>query len=1477
MFTLTRSATRTILVLLLAVVVGQMARAQSCACKQAINVSLDENGQATITAEMLLADGNPGNCPGPKLVTVMKTPTGQAIPGSPVVNCSHVGQTLYGKVSNGGNSCWTTITIKDDMPPWVSCQLEPLQKFCTEMHTYVPSFGDNCPGAKLDTIGEDIIINNNCTNPSNLPSNVLKRIVRKYQATDARGNKSPICTATFDVLRIENMSNTLFPQSLMVIDNKQLECDGDWPELANGNPSPTPAPTPPNPSAISIVYGTGVPSVYGINLYPDPNLYCNLAVSFTDARLPQIGCVTKIMRTWNVIEWSCESRNASFIQVIEIRDTKGPNIAPIQDVIASTTNHVCEGRVTFPTATVTDNCSPSNTITTDITLYPDGNLSAPGLFIKHGQPKTATVPVGKHIAVYTSYDACYNSSSYSIDVVVEDNTPPVAICDEFATIGLTTDGTAWVPATVFDDGSYDECTLAKVLVRRMSNTNCLPCETPSFPGFTLIGERGTGTAKRFYFLSKHLAYPHIALKTAKAMGGYTVSYDNASERTDVKSYVDKIAPDLVFMTGYTDAKQETKFVWESGTTTFTPTLSGNTEDNDYVVDGSNPSYNLTVVDESQQYRYVVEIFDPCGWSEYAQFCCADINPNNTMVAFRAIDKSGNYNDCMVSAVIQDKIGPTITCPSDRTVSCDFVYDPNNLTKDFGTATATDNCENPTINSTQNINITSCRTGTITRTFTVTDRGGRTASCVQTITFVPDPAQVYEGPSEAEWPKDAMVQGCGNPTQSSLSPDVLGRPVLSDGYCSLVAAQFEDQVFSFNNPSSPACFKILRRWTVIDWCKFYPNTYIDDEGYIEAYPKYEVPGLNIWHHTQEIKVIDNVAPVFGPLAPSVSANTTDVNCADGYIRLVATGTDVCTQTLRGAYKIDLGNDGTFGSVVNINGNTIDASGTYPVGVHKIVFTFEDKCGNVTTREQRFTIVNTKAPTPYVKKGLATSLMKVDEGEGSIDIWATDFDNGSSHPCRYPILLSFTRVTLNGQGQMVGTPNLVFDCDDIGEQDVRIWVAALTPEGTLVQDFVDTYVDIQDNNKVCDAGRAVVSGAVATEANQKLENVFIELKGSEMHTMTDINGSFLFAEMPKGGSYTVRPEKNDDPLNGVSTLDLVWIQRHILALEKLNTPYNLIAADANKDGRIAASDLVELRKIILGTTAQFSNNKSWRFVDKGYVFQDPQNAHAEAFPEVYNIDLLNADMITDFTAIKVGDVNQSASVSDAGNSTEVRSAEKLVLSTNNASFDAGREVLIPVKLESAANLSGFQFTVEFDNELLTLTGVNPGNVNMNDNNLGFAHLSDGILTISWNEAKSVNLSGDATLFTLVFTARDHGSVDESIQINSAVTAAEAYDDHASILPVAWKVNQRGGQDAYALYQNVPNPFRETTVIGFDLPATMEVQFTLHDVTGKAVRTNTINGVKGYNSLEISKQSLTPGVMYYSLKAGDFSATRKMVVIE
>ncbi len=1432
------------------------ANAQSCACNSSIDVTLGQDGLATVTAAMLLTDA--ATCAGTQTVTLMLTPTGSPIPGSPVLDCSYAGKTLYGKVSNGINSCWTTIVVEDKIHPTITCPTAPLSMTCVELDNFKPVALDNCGVPKLNLVGNDIITNNGCS--SGLGANVLKRIVRTYQAVDASGNLSLPCTFTIDVTVIPTLDATTitFPPNYDIAagNNDALVCDGPWAKLSNNNPSPV---------NIAGAVGTGVPTIGDVVLYNNPDLYCGLNVSFADATPIKINCVTKIMRTWQVIEWSCLNRPPLVrVQLLEIVDNVGPVISGLTNIAGSTSNYACTSNVTFPTPIATDNCS--SVVTVDITVYPNGG-TAPGVFIKHGSPKVATLPVGSHIAVYTAYDACYNSTTASIVVEIEDNTPPVAICDENTTIGLTSDGTAWVPATVFDDGSYDECSLAKILVRRMNTGNCGPCATPSFPGFKYLGQNGTGINTKYYYLSNHKATPKVAFKTAKAMGGYAVSYETAGERTAVRSLVAAVNDTLDFLVGYSDTKVEGTYVWESGANN-AMVVFGNTVPNDYVVVQNDVALaadngRLLAVSGSNQYQYVVEISDPCGWSSYAQFCCTDVAANQ-MVALRAIDASGNFNDCMVTAVIQDKIGPTITCPADQTVTCDFAYDPTNLRKDFGWPTATDNCINPTITRIDSvINISSCRIGSITRRFMVTDAGGRTASCSQVITFAPSISQIYNGPTAAQWPRDTMIAGCGNPNAPGFLPAVLGSPILNDGACSLVGADYVDQTFSFNNTNSPACFKILRRWTVIDWCQ-----------------PLQSGGYRTFTHMQEIKVIDNVAPVIAPFAPSVSVDTYDAACASGLITLTATATDVCTDILRSSYKVDAFNNGTFDIVSTpVNSNSINASGSYPVGKHRIVYTFEDKCGNVTSREQLFSIVNRKTPSITVLNGLSMSLMQLPTGGGMADIWATDFNLKAEHPCGYTILLSFTEVVKDALGNLVGTPNLVFNCNDLGTNFVTIYAAALTPAGDIVQTSVETYIIIQDNNNICPptGGRSTVKGTLATETNEKVQDVNVSLYGSEMNMMTAANGAFEFGNMNNGGNFSVSPNKNDDHTNGVTTLDLVLMQRHILAIDKLNTPYKMIAADVNKDGKITASDLVELRKLILGTKVTFDNNTSWRFVDKAYNFQDLSQAQNDNFPEVYNIVNLTSDMVTDFVAVKVGDVNGNAKANNFNANTESRANQKLVLTSDVVAFTEGQQFVAPIKVARSADFSGVQFTMTFDTDKLTLVGINGGSLDVTDQNFGYANVNDGIITMSWNDVNAKSLKTGETLFNLTFEAKANGSTADIIAVTSEITKAEAYTADADIMKVEWMTGSRTSTENFVLHQNTPNPFKASTVIGFELPSDMAANITVYDVTGKVISSSNIQGVKGFNSFSLDQNSLPAGVLYYSLKAGSFQATKKMVVIE
>lgn len=71
---------------------------------------------------------------------------------------------------------------------------------------------------------------------------------------------------------------------------------------------------------------------------------------------------------------------------------------------------------------------------------------------------------------------------------------------------------------------------------------------------------------------------------------------------------------------------------------------------------------------------------------------------------------------------------------------------------------------------------------------------------------------------------------------------------------------------------------------------------------------------------------------------------------------------------------------------------------------------------------------------------------------------------------------------------------------------------------------------------------------------------------------------------------------------------------------------------------------------------------------------------------------------------------------------------------------------------------------------------------------------------------------------------------------------------------------------------------SVINYRLPAAGLAKLSIYDVTGKVLRVYELNGVKGLNSVKINRDELnTSGVLYYQLDALNFTATKRMLVMD
>jgi len=85
-------------------------------------------------------------------------------------------------------------------------------------------------------------------------------------------------------------------------------------------------------------------------------------------------------------------------------------------------------------------------------------------------------------------------------------------------------------------------------------------------------------------------------------------------------------------------------------------------------------------------------------------------------------------------------------------------------------------------------------------------------------------------------------------------------------------------------------------------------------------------------------------------------------------------------------------------------------------------------------------------------------------------------------------------------------------------------------------------------------------------------------------------------------------------------------------------------------------------------------------------------------------------------------------------------------------------------------------------------------------------------------------------------------------------------------------------YAISQNYPNPFNPTTNINFDLPKGNIVKLKIYDMSGKEVAI-LLNEYKsaGKYTYTFDASSLSSGVYFYRISAGDFSDTRKMMLVK
>ena len=594
------------------------------------------------------------------------------------------------------------------------------------------------------------------------------------------------------------------------------------------------------------------------------------------------------------------------------------------------------------------------------------------------------------------------------------------------------------------------------------------------------------------------------------------------------------------------------------------------------------------------------------------YCCEEtLEPQ--MVILRATDQYGNINDCMTQVTIQDKIDPKIICPEDVVVRCDE-FDIDSI---WGKPIVIDNCNTPKISKTYDTSdLYDCgNTGWYGQLKIDWSIQGTQVTCSQAVEVQADLATE----KDISWPMDYIHDGCIQDV-IELDPSVLphgyGVPVFSNNTCQKYVSSYQDAEVYFgpNGPGIGICKKYIRTWTVISWC-----------------------GYSSFEYRQVLKIKNNNPPRFGSTPRDTVLCSYDKNCQ---------GLDHIKDIVSYIIDDDCGSIATY-FVID---ETVYDDSTFPtwwnMGQTQVTVVATDQCHNTSSAEFVVDVQDCKAPNGYCQP-IHTTL----NNHQQVELWASDIASGEDNCTASDDLMYSFSEDLNDSV-------ITFYCDDIGTNTILVYI--WDQEGN--RSACSTYVQIEDNQEWCpDVGaRGTVQGSIHTIDGTPIINVLLEIP-SGMSMCLD--GEYMLP-LEVEDKY-IRASKDTDFLYGVSTLDLLKIQKHILGEEIFEHWWQYIAADINNDGTITAIDLIELRKLILGIVDVLPHNDSYQFFELGL-----EQA------QVVMIDS-KSENVVNFVGIKIGDVD-GTSLSIASDDPEVLNLlsildNKIVADNQTSSENGGLDVL------------------------------------------------------------------------------------------------------------------------------------------------------------------------------------------------------------
>jgi len=406
---------------------------------------------------------------------------------------------------------------------------------------------------------------------------------------------------------------------------------------------------------------------------------------------------------------------------------------------------------------------------------------------------------------------------------------------------------------------------------------------------------------------------------------------------------------------------------------------------------------------------------------------------------------------------------------------------------------------------------------------------------------------------------------------------------------------------------------------------------------------------------------------------------------------------------------------------------------------------------------------------------------------------------------------------------------------------------------------------------------INGNVISEEGNPVEDVRVSLSKrpdgiNEINKWSGEAGEFDFPDNITYQDYYLNAEKNDNYLNGVSTFDLVIIQKHLLGIQPFINVYDFIAADVNGNESVSVNDILELRRLILGIYDELPNNNSWRFPIENQVLNIDQPFNFTETIRLGNLQTLANKH--NFVAVKVGDLNESAT-NVGGINPRIENGQ-INLNFENQYLEAGEETVFDIHMNTLQHLNGFQLNIKAENaEIIDLYGAQ-----IDINNADYNNQATNV-SMSWIASRDHMISENQALFKIKLVANSAGYISDFLSIDSDKLKAEAYagNETTARLNINLIALDKRAADANLSIVNNPNPFNQFTNLEFNLAESKVIQLSFYSATGALLNTIKLDANKGFNQVQIDKKdiNINAGLVFYSLEGNNLNASGKMIVLE